>query len=201
VIIHEFFLYSFCFYCYWVSSLVGNCYSHCSSTLPPLLPPLPTRGARIACALCSQKGATVGCFYGLCRRVFHLKCAVAAHCTFLEAKSSTERGAALMRCAVCCCVVLCSVQYCTVLYCTVLYCTVLYCNALYSTILKCNVPYCTVLSSPAHPVSSTLHCTTTHKCFDIRTYTVPIRTLRQMIPHTRSTPLWCVLSTSIGLIR
>ena len=139
--------------------------------------------------------------------MFHLKCAVAAHCTFLEAKSSTEKGAAFMYCAVLCCAVLC---------CAVLCCFVLCCAKLFSAhCTVCAVPYllyfavlyvqclcCCVLSNPprAHPAPSALH-TTPHTQLDIRTYTVFVHTLRQTIPHTRSTPLWCVRSTFTGSIR
>jgi hypothetical protein len=34
----------------------------------------------------------VKCNYALCRRVFHLRCAIAVHCTLLEARPSTEKG-------------------------------------------------------------------------------------------------------------
>jgi PHD-like zinc-binding domain len=51
------------------------------------------RGARTICALCQLRGATVKCNYALCRRVFHLRCAIAVHCTLLEARPSTEKGA------------------------------------------------------------------------------------------------------------
>jgi PHD-like zinc-binding domain len=44
------------------------------------------RSARVYCALCSQRGATVGCMVKECKRSFHLRCAVAAHCTLMETK-------------------------------------------------------------------------------------------------------------------
>ena len=38
------------------------------------------RGLGIACSACHRKGATVSCVYPLCKKVFHVGCAVSAHC-------------------------------------------------------------------------------------------------------------------------
>ena len=44
------------------------------------------RGQRQICTLCGSRGATVGCLLQSCKRVFHLYCALASHCTLVEAK-------------------------------------------------------------------------------------------------------------------
>ena len=50
-----------------------------------------SRASRNVCTLCLRKGASVGCFASQCKRSFHLKCAIAAHCTLLEARLRTEK--------------------------------------------------------------------------------------------------------------
>ena len=42
------------------------------------------------CALCRMKGATVGCMVKSCKRLFHLRCALASNCCLMEARASNE---------------------------------------------------------------------------------------------------------------
>ena len=51
-----------------------------------------TRSARMYCALCSQRGALVGCVVKECKRSFDLRCAVAAHCTLMETRLDQSEG-------------------------------------------------------------------------------------------------------------